>query len=559
MKRSALLALILVYAAMFAANWVSVHIFERLPHLEDEIAYLYQARIFDHGDIYIQTPEPRRAYWQPFVIDCNQRMEDTYDVQCDGRRFGKYAPGWSMLLAVGTGNNAPWMVNVWLAGLVVALVYRLGREIYGAPAGVVSALLMTISPIAWILNGSLMGHTAALFFTLLFIYGLWRLERKKHILRWGAVAGVSLGFLIASRPLTAIGVAAPFILYSGVRVLVTFAQDIRHKRRDNLSLAEPKPLYQYAMQSQTLQTLPPLLVVMILTLLIGALYPAFNYATTGKADANLYQFIWDYDQIGFGEGHGRSGHTLEKAKKNTKRDTQCYVRDLFGWVMQPDNPPNIIDTGNECVTDKQGLSLILLLPAFLLMPRRQWSLLMVACAGFLIAAHMAYWIGAGVYSARYYYEGTGALAIVSGAGVAGLIHVARRWQLEYGVYILLGIAVTFTLVSYIPKRLAPIQAYGCIDRRFIDDVERLRYAADIPVMVVAYGDQNWCKGRPSWRDYGALMAITDPIDTESDILFLRDPDENMLPELMEKYPDRQLMMMRENTIRAIDQDGRAGY
>jgi hypothetical protein len=148
MRRSSLLALLLVYAAMLGANWVSEGTFERLPHLEDEIAYLYQARIFDEGAITIDTPEPRSAYWQPFVIDCNGRHEREYNIECAGTRFGKYTPGWSMILAIGTKMELPWVINLWFAGLTVALVYRFGRELYDARAGVVAALLMTISPMA---------------------------------------------------------------------------------------------------------------------------------------------------------------------------------------------------------------------------------------------------------------------------------------------------------------------------------------------------------------------------------------------------------------------------
>ncbi len=58
MKRASLLALICVFLAFAASALVSRDIFERVPHLEDEFAYLYQARIFAHGDVSITTPQP---------------------------------------------------------------------------------------------------------------------------------------------------------------------------------------------------------------------------------------------------------------------------------------------------------------------------------------------------------------------------------------------------------------------------------------------------------------------------------------------------------------------
>src|SRR5215207_44398 len=114
----ALVALLLVLAAFFMSALVSRTVFDRLPHLEDEVAYLYQARTYAGGNLVIDTPEPRRAFWMPFLLDQN------------GHRFGKYTPGWSMQLALGVLMGQEWVINAFLAALTVAVVYRLGREIF---------------------------------------------------------------------------------------------------------------------------------------------------------------------------------------------------------------------------------------------------------------------------------------------------------------------------------------------------------------------------------------------------------------------------------------------
>ena len=170
MKRSALIALLCVFLAFTASDIVSRAIFERLPHLEDEFAYLYQARLFARGDAYIETPAPVRAYWQPFLINL------------EGKRFGKYTPGWPLILAAGVEMGELWVINAWLSMLTVAVVYRLGREVYNPQTGAVAALLTAISPAAMLLSGSLMAHTLALFLTTLFLYALWRIERGRRVL-----------------------------------------------------------------------------------------------------------------------------------------------------------------------------------------------------------------------------------------------------------------------------------------------------------------------------------------------------------------------------------------
>ena len=166
--KHALIAVLLAFFAFFMSALVSRTVFERLPHLEDEMAYLFQARTYAGGNLVIPTPEPRRAYWQPFLIDQG------------GERFGKYTPGWPMQLAVGVLLGQTWIINAFYAALTVALVYRLGREIFNADVGVIAAALTAFSPMALLLDGTLMGHTAALFAATLFLYAYWRIERGKR-------------------------------------------------------------------------------------------------------------------------------------------------------------------------------------------------------------------------------------------------------------------------------------------------------------------------------------------------------------------------------------------
>jgi len=210
------LILLLVLFAFFMSALVSRSVFERLPHLEDEVAYLFQAKMATHGDLVIESPQPRRAFWQPFIIDR------------DGQRFGKYPIGWPALLALGVAMGQTWVINAFFSALNVALVYQLGREVFNPDVGALAAMLTAFSPMALLLNGTLMGHTAALFFTTLFMYAYWRIERankRKHsVLRWGIVAGISLGMMAIMRPLTAIGISAPFVLWSAFRLLRALMQ-----------------------------------------------------------------------------------------------------------------------------------------------------------------------------------------------------------------------------------------------------------------------------------------------------------------------------------------------
>ena len=84
-----LLAILFSLTAVVAAAVVAGRIFERLPHFEDEFAYTWQARVFAEGKAYLPTPDHPKSFVVPFVVDYQER------------RFSKYPPGWSLLLALG--------------------------------------------------------------------------------------------------------------------------------------------------------------------------------------------------------------------------------------------------------------------------------------------------------------------------------------------------------------------------------------------------------------------------------------------------------------------------
>jgi hypothetical protein len=343
-----IIVLVLVLFSFGMAGLVSRTVFERLPHLEDEMAYLFQARTYARGNLVIESPAPSRAYWQPFVVDH------------DGRRFGKYTPGWPLQLMIGEMMGQAWVINAFLASMTVAVVYRLGHEIYNPETGLIAAALVAFSPMALLLNATLMGHTAALFAAVLFMYAYWRIERGKWVLLWGAVAGLALGVLIANRALTAVAVALPFVAWSALRLLRAVLYEARSSHpipefRDGENAASDfeVPLRanevrgkQASLLGEGLRvraegrirhffvTLQPLIVLGVLALALALLVPIYNYQATGDPTENLYTLVWSYDRIGFGEGSGRP-HTLEKAVRHTRFDLSLMAADLFGFGLVP--------------------------------------------------------------------------------------------------------------------------------------------------------------------------------------------------------------------------------
>jgi hypothetical protein len=336
------LVLLLALFAFFMTGLVAERVFEGLPHLEDELAYLFQAKVFAGGQVVVETPEPRSIYWQPFVIDSNTT----------GYRFGKYTPGWPALLALGVLMGQLWVVNGLLAALTVVLIYRFGREVFNPETGLIAALLTSFSPAALLLNGSLMSHTAGLFWTMLFVYAYWRMEKGQKAMIWGAVAGLALGALAASRPLTTVAIALPFVLWSGLRLLRELFTPIpptafpKALGKGELELDEDFEKAKnsdFMVQAQAgthrfdnfWQNLKPLLLLSACTLLLASSIPAFSWVATGNPRQNLYELVWNYDKVGFGQSYGRNTHRLAKGYNHARFDLSLTSADLFGWQFTP--------------------------------------------------------------------------------------------------------------------------------------------------------------------------------------------------------------------------------
>lgn len=527
------LVLALVFFSICMSALISQRVFERLPHLEDEVAYLYQAKTYAGGHLVIESPQPRRAYWQPFVVDYSPT----------GQRFSKYTPGWPALLMLGVWMGQPWVINAFLSGLTIALVYRLGQEIFSADAGLIAAALTAFSPMALLLNATLMGHTAALFGATLFFYAYWRIEHGRRMFRWAVIGGLALGLVIATRPLTAIGIAAPFVAWSVLRA----AGAARQLFSETKSSITQHP--------HTLHVIAPLATLAVVTLIVSSSIPIYNYAATGDPTKNLYTLIWSYDQVGFGECCGRNGHTLEKGIRHVRFDLSLMAADLFGWQWEDltdvdEHLSRLLATGELGTSITPGLqehlrtsgsywpltgiSWILLPFGLLAGGRKRWTWLLAWSATGLIAVHLAYWIGSQRYSTRYYFEALTALALISALPLAWLIQrFGRRWP----IYLALAVGLVYSLYVYSTPRITALYRFNFITPEPIEGVMARRESND-PVLVIVSGDD------VRWRALGTLMSVTSPY-LDSDIVVAWDYLQEGVRDAIEaRFPDRQIIEMQ---------------
>jgi 4-amino-4-deoxy-L-arabinose transferase-like glycosyltransferase len=363
------LALVLCLLAFASTAAVAIFAFERVPHLEDEVAYLFQAKTMALGRLTVPSPAEPGAFWTPFVLDH------------DGQRFGKYPPGWPAVLALGVLAGVPWAVNPLLAALCTYLLYRLGRDAYDERVGLLAAAWGLASPLFLVLGGSFLSHLASLAWLLLF--SLWFLWTTRARSGWFAIgSGLAVGMAFLTRPLTAVAYAAPFMAFSLVQIL----------RRE-------RP------QSKRY------LVVAASGGIVAALLPLYQWAITGDPWLNPYLLWWPYDRIGFGPGIGAmpGGHSPFYAWINLRQDIPRAATDLLGWP---------------------ATSWVPLLLGLGLKPRHRKDWILLIPATCLVVAYLFYWIGspARLWGPRYYFEGFGGLWLLAAVGlIKAWDSVRKRW------------------------------------------------------------------------------------------------------------------------------------
>lgn len=555
-------AVLLTMLSFFFSTYFSHTSFEQLPHLEDELAYIYQARIFAGGQLTVDTPQPYLTYWQPFLVDD----------ATTGQRGGKYPPGWPLVLAFGELAGQLWIVNALLAAVLTSLTYGVGRSWFNPDVGLFAALLISFSPMVMLLSASLMGHMLALCCVMAILL-VWR-RLLSGSWRVALLVGLLAGLLYITRPLPTLGLG-----------LVCSVMFLRH-------------LYDRWRSGRLVQTLPPYVLAAAGLLLMVGFGWAFTNALTGSPTENLYVRIWDYDRLGFGECCGRSGHNLTKGVRHFQYDSSLALADLYGWQVGPIDERIITYWQNgDTYYPNTGLSwlalvfglLIALWPiarrdpragvfwgflmaiwlslpgsqgdqltdevwfswawilfglVWLLWPllwlrgrhQRNWAIMSTAAVMLLLCT--AYWTGSQRYSTRYFFEAVGPLTILSGMGLAWLARRTSK-RVIYGGLALLSV---ITFATYSQPRIDALRGFNQVTQAFLDEVNAHRRSQE-PAVVIVHGPGSGSE-RVRWRAMGALMAVTSPY-LDSDIVLAWDyQSQGVFDDILERFAGREIIEMQ---------------
>jgi len=382
--------LLLSAGAVFTlANLISWLVFRHIPHVQDSVSQVFQARVFASGRVTL----PVR--FEDFFFGYGQLIND------GSRMYAQYPFGHSLLLALGTLIHAEWLVNPLLGACEIVVLYFLGRELYDEMTGRIVALLGVASPFLLFMSSEYMNHASALLFLSLFLLFFFRAVRPLRRSEASPaprpsslapssgfadplLSGLCLAMALNIRPLSALAVSLPIAGY-GV----------------------------YLLLKSRWRTLPAFLLLLVPVLLGIAAYCLYNYLTTGNPLLSGYEAdgLLKDCHGGWGPGFGQRGfaalgpYTLLRALIQTGNNLNALNLHLF----QSPFP---------------GLLLILLL--FLTFTRNpaDWALLGAFVA--LPALYFCYWYQDLCFGPRFLYEAVAPALLLSARGLIEFPRFIRR-------------------------------------------------------------------------------------------------------------------------------------
>ena len=481
--------------AVLAALWVVVvssllacFVYQRHPHVADEVAYLFHARYLAAGELTMPPPPVQPA----FEMDLMEYLPDKW--------YAVPPIGWPAVLAIGVALGVPWLVNPLFAGLNILLSYLLLGELYPRRTARIAVLLLCVSPWNIFMAMSYMTHTLNLTCALLAFLGVAR-ARRTGLVGWACLAGFGVGAGSLIRPLEGLIVGA---------LTAAWAFGIGGKRLRFASLA--------ALGAATVFT--------------GALTLPYNKMLIGEAAASPIMRYMDKhhghnsNAYGFGPDRGMGwptdaypGHTPFESLINNELNGSSLNIELFGWS-----------------TGSLALLAILIFSGGM----RRADYLMLAAMAVVVIAYMPYWgNGGGDFGARYWYvmlipcialTARGLERLESSLGVDGRNDVRATAAV--------AALCVFALVSYFPWR--------SLDKYY----HYLRMRPDVPALARTYnfGRSLVLVRGEGFPDY-ASAAVYNPIDLQADApVYAWDRNPAVRAEVLRVYADRPVWIIEGPTI-----------
>jgi hypothetical protein len=447
----------------------------------DEAVYLFQGKVFASGMVTAPIPPEPEAFRIPMVLDH------------EGKRFGKYYPGYPLLLAVGEKLGVPWLLNPLLGALTILGTFLLGRALWGSLAGALAAVLIACSPLHRAMSTTYLSHVPCGFLMLASVLLLLR-ARTGMNWAWGVASGFLCGWAVAARPYSGLLL---FLPVAGV-FLVMLRSCSGRALRIGLAFG--------------LGALPWVAAILL-----------WNRHLTGNAFASAYTILKPSDRLGFHEIPRVPGYPTDYYSPAVAWQTTLRQLRSLGETFLPLPFSGLILFG---------------------LPLLFWRSLGVRAVGLwgamavLIAGHFFYAGSVGlstiILGPRYYSEALPAMVLLVATPLAG-IAAWNRWGAAL-VSVVVTALVLFTAIHSVPQQVRafrmmhtqPMASSNRILERFLSSLDggpRLTFV-DI-----------------STYHRSSALLLNRPDLTGNDVIAIyREPRQNRA--VMDAFPDRVVYLFR---------------
>jgi hypothetical protein len=418
-------------------NLISFFVFEHLPHIQDSIAQLFQARIFASGRLYLPAPAFPDFFDYTHIINIPAQTghpASGFAVENwpgpEGRWYSQYPFLHSFFIMLGVLVGMPWIVNPLFGSLSVGAIYFLGRELYDEKTGRLGAALAALTPFILNMSSEYMNHASALLFTTLFL--LFYFRTVKHG-RWhqALLAGLLLGLVANIRSLSALGIAAPFALHG-------------------LWLVVRRPGH----------FLPRFTLMVVAAGAVTSLALVYNWLTNGHPLLFGYVVKWGAGhEIGFGKSGWGDQHTPLRGLIHAGHDANLLNKFLFEWPLPALVPIAVLFAAGT-------------------RDRRDWLMLSLPLS--LAGAYFLYWFHNVCFGPRFLYESSPALVLLTVRGGLALPRLVRSTfdtpTEERSVRRFVGRATAVLIILMLGIGLPPLlksySSYGWVNGKYLRNIKR---------------------------------------------------------------------------------------
>jgi len=452
-------------------------VLDQIPHVQDSIAQLFQAKIFKMGKLCVPLPAHKEFFDYNHIIN-------------DIKWYSQYPPGHSFLLMLGLFLGIPWLIGPFLGTISLLIFYLLVKNIYeDHRMAYLSSILFFLSPFFLFMSSNHMNHSSTMFFILVFLYFYQSMFSSPSSV-YPFISGLSLGCAINIRPLTGAAIGTTFI-YN----LLFYV----YKKRE---IGIRKVLIFFVGIS-----------LMICLLLL------YNYLTNGNPFVFGYQK--KYQTLGFlGNAQFGPPHTLKEGVINTSNNLIGLNQYLFEWPI-----PSLI---------------YIFLLLYTSIRKNRWEYLFLFSSTILILGCSLYFYQDLCFGPRFYYSLTPFMIILTARGFLGIPHWLsekgfNKRKTESSLYLLLLLCILFTLLFSLPSL---IKKYSNDYWWVTDKIQKTVKKQGITNAIV-FIDCWHPPGatQPSLLYYGSGFQFNSP-DLKDEVIYALDLKEKNI-ELMKAFPNRQ--------------------